>query len=178
MRKRRADSKLHSLPEGTQRAIHALQEEGMTIEDIRSHLMMPEDEGGFGITVSMGALSEFLRYWRSKVWRENLRQATVTADEVVKDGLGEASEQMDEAIMAGLREWTLDAIVSRNMDPKDAKSIIGLILKGRQQQIDERKVALLEKKAAFADEVANAVASPGGLTAETLEEIERKAKLL
>ena len=56
---------------------------------------------------------------------------------------------------------------------------MGVLLKSRSMDLDERKIALLEKKAAFVDEMkAKTENREGGLTAEDLEEIERRLKLL
>lgn len=172
MRKPRPDAVLLTLPEETQRAIFALEGEGLTLEQIRSHLAMPEEEGGFGrIQVSIDTISRFLRHWRAATWRERLHAAAQTANEVVDDEVRASGEVMDEAILAGIREWIMDTLSRGQMQPKDAKSLVGLILKGRQQSMDNRKLELLEKKAAAFDQV-NETAGDDTLTPE-----ERIAKI-
>lgn len=173
MRKRRADAVLHNLPEPTQREIYRLEtEERLTLEEIQSRLAMPEDEGGIGVGhVSIGAISGFLRHWRSMQWRDRLRAAATTAQEAVDDGIGESGEVMDEAILAGIREWIVDTLARGQMDAKDAKSLVGLVLKGRQQSLEARKIEILEKKAAAYDKAAE-TAEDDNLTAE-----ERLAKI-
>lgn len=166
MRKRRPDAVLLNLPEATQRAIFALEAEGLTLEEIRARLAMPEDEGGFGgIHVGTTSLSEFLRHWRSLAWRDRLHAAATTANEVVDDEIRASGDVMDEAILAGIREWIMDTLSRGQMQPKDAKSLVGLILKGRQQTLDQRKLEILEKKAAAYDK-ATETAADDSLTPE------------
>lgn len=179
MRKRRADAVLLNLPEATQREVYRLEaEERLTLEEIQSRLAMPEEEGGLGVGhVSIGALSGFLRHWRSKQWRARLQAAATTAQEAVDDGIADSGEVMDEAILAGIREWIMDTLSRGQMDAKDAKSLVGLVLKGRQQSIERRKLELLEKKAAAFDQ-ASEVAEDDTLTPEErLEKIRKGLKL-
>lgn len=167
MRKRRADSQLFSLPEATQQAIWKLEErDSKTLQEIRDLLMMPEPEGGFGVgSVSIASVSNFLKEWRTRAWRESLHAAAATA-QGVKDTLNDDDrDSIDEAIYDGVREWMLDSIVSRQIDAATAKGLIALIQKRRAQELDERKLAILEKKAAQAD-AASGVAKDAALTPE------------
>lgn len=169
-RKTRSDSKLGNLPEATQRAIAAFDHE--PLESIRARLAMPEDEGGFGVgEVSIAALSTFLRGWRTRLFRERLRDAAEVAQRSMGPEVSDAADDMDAAILAGLRAWVFDSIARGMLDAKDAKAIVGLILKGRQQELDSRKVQILERKAAAFDK-ASAVAVADNLTPE-----ERLAKI-
>jgi len=180
MRKPSPDSKLLSLPEATQQAIYRLETaEALTLDDIQARLAMPEDEGGFGLGhVSVGTVSNFLRHRRTIAFDERLRSAALTANAVDEAVSESDSKAIDGAILNGLREWILDSILKRDIDAKDAKALVGLVLKGRDQSLDERKLALLEKKEAALLEVKSAVREKGGLTAETLEEIEQRIGLL
>lgn len=173
MRKRRSDAVLFNLPEATQAEIHRLDvEEHLKLAEIQARLAMPEDEGGLGVGhVSQGALSEFLRDWRSRAWRNKIREAATTAKEVVDDELAESGEAMDEAILAGVREWIMDGLSRGALGPKDAKSLVGLVLKGRQQAIDARKLELLERKARQAEE------AEGALNDESLTEAEKQQRI-
>lgn len=169
-RKVRSDAKLGNLPEATQRAIAALDNE--PLEDIRARLAMPEDEGGFGVgDVSIAAISVFLRGWRTRIFRERLRDAAEVAQGSLSPAVVQAGDDMDNAILAGLRAWVFDSISRGMLDAKDAKAIVGLILKGKQQDLDARKVQILERKAAAFD-AASAMAADDNLTPE-----ERLAKI-
>lgn len=176
MRKRNANSKLFSLPEATQRAIFE-ECEPMTLDDGVKWLSIPEREEGWGIDVSTTVLSEFLQYHRAALWRQQLRAAAQTADDVVDDELRARGEVMDEAILFGVRTWIQDSLSKGAMSPKDAKSLVGLILKGRDQAIDKRKLDMLEKKAAAMDAVEEAGKEPGGISRETLDRIRKEAGL-
>lgn len=172
MRKRRADSILHNLPEATQRAVYALEtEEALTLEDIRSRLMMPEAEGGFGLgSISVSTIAEFLRHMRTAAFRDRIRAANTTAAEVASEAT-KTAEHVDDAILAGLREWILDTLLRGELDAKSAKTLVGLVLKGRQQDLDARKVSILEKKASAFDDAAKTAAD------DTLTPEERLAKI-
>mgnify|MGYP006294612967 CR=1 FL=1 len=176
MRKRRSDAILHNLPEATRRAIVSLDlDQGLSVKEIQVRLAAPLEEDGLGVgPVSAGAISNFLAEARSAFLRERMRQGVSTAHEVVDEGLAEHGEVMDEAIMAGIREWILDGLCSGKMDAKDARNLVGLILKDRQMQIDVRKVAILEKKAGIAEEVAGIV-SDEALSDEEIRERTLKA---
>ena len=182
MKKRRADSTLFNLPESTQRAIYRLDsEESKKLVEIKSLLEMPEAEEGFGIgTVSLSSISNFLKEWRTREWRESLHAAAATAESVKGSLSKEDRDAIDDAIFDGLRECVLDSMVSKKIDAKTIKSLVGLIQKARSQEIDERKLVLLEKKAAALDKVKEVVkdAKERGIRKETLEAIEEEIGLL
>jgi hypothetical protein len=160
--------------------VYALEaNEGLRLADIAARCAMPEAEGGLGIgPVSHTALSDFLREWRTCAWRERLQAAAETAREAVDQEIIAGGAHMDDAILAGIREWILDTLARGQMDPRDAKGLVGLILKDRQQGLDSRKVALLEQKAALVDELKKKSQERGGLTTDDITEIERRLKLL
>lgn len=157
MRKTRGDSILLSQPEGVRKAIYRLEtEEGLTIDDIRSRLSMPIEEGGFGLEAGNGTISEFLRAMRTEAFRERLQHRARMAAGIEDAISDEDRARMDSGILDGLREWILDTVSSRELSAKDAKSLIGLILKDRAQSLDERKIAILENKAAAYDRLKQA----------------------
>ena len=91
-----------------------------------------------------------------------------------------------EAALENLGQMAFEMSMRPGVEPKDVKAIFTLVLKSVDQKarqedraLHERKVALLEKKAAFADAVKKAAANrSGGVSAEEMAEIERKLKIM
>ncbi|MGA2178791.1 MAG: hypothetical protein ABSH15_04330 [Verrucomicrobiota bacterium] len=86
-------------------------------------------------------------------------------------------------------QWTLDQIREEVLKRSYARALAtGDFASGRKTivqdlnvkkvSLDERKVTLLEKKAAAFDQIKNAAKSKGGLTRETIAKIERELNLL
>jgi hypothetical protein len=154
VRKTRVDSKLGNLPAATQQEILRLSYE-KTLEELQSHLAMPEDEGGLGIGhVSTGSLSTFLKPLRLADFRSRIHQSATDAKSVVDDVVRESAEDINTALLAGWQEWAFDMLVQRKIDSDTIKKVVEMGLKSRKQDLDERKIALLERKAGAADQVA------------------------
>lgn len=172
MRKVRGDSVLLSQPEGVRQAILKLDtEQGMTLQEIKEKLVLPLDDGGFEIEASTGTISVFLQRQKVLNFRSRLQRRAKHAAEIEGTLSDEDRARIDQGIMDGLREIIFDQAASGEIDPRGAKALYGLILKAKEQKLDERKLALLEKKAAAFDE-AQKVAEDDGLTPE-----ERLAKI-
>lgn len=152
MRKVRSDSILLSQPEGVRRAILRLEtEERLTLEQIKERLATPLDQGGFGLRASVTTISEFLRHERTAAFRARLQDKAAMASGLEGTISEEDRARIDQSIFDGLREMILDTVSTGQVDAKDAKALVGLILKSQQQALDARKVAILEQKAADFD---------------------------
>jgi hypothetical protein len=164
MRKTRPDAKLRSLPDKVQRDIFALAE-SMTLAEAVEKIALPIEMGGYEVDVSESTLSGFCKHWRAVLFRESLHEGAQVAAEV--DGaLSEVQrDQIDQATEDGLRNWVLDSIVSKTISAKEVKSIMGVLVAAKRTELDERKIKLLEKKAAQADE-AGGVLGDSKLTPE------------
>jgi hypothetical protein len=162
MKKRRADSKLYSLPEKVQRDIYALAE-SMTLAEACEKIALPVEMDGYEVEVSESTLSGFCKHWRAVEFRESLHEGAATAAEVDGALSDLQREQIDQATEDGLRNWVLDSIVAKTISAKEVKSIMGVLVAAKKTELDERKIALLEKKAAQADE-AESVAKDSNLT--------------
>lgn len=91
------------------------------------------------------------------------------------------AEGLDEAALKAVRMTVFDLANAPGSDPKTLKLLMDLVIKARQMQLDERKVGLLEEKAASADAAKEALTkrvADGGLTPEALELAEEQLKLL
>lgn len=176
MNKPRADSKLGTLPEATQREIYRLSCE-MTLDDLLARLSMPEDEGGFGLRVAKSTLSTFLRPFRLADYRERIHYTGEAAKQVVTDAARESSADVSQAILLGAQEWAFDMMTQGKIDAGDIKKVLELTFRSRKQDLEERKVALLEKKAAAADQALTDAEDDSLTPEERLEKIRKGLKV-
>lgn len=137
----------------------------------------------FGVKTSSAALSGFWDRFASPFLEERMRRnstmARLMAGELDSDAVQQAASDK-------IAEEVFEILSNPNPD-HDKVAKLARVLQGdrkldqgeRKLSVDERKIALLEAKAAFADEVKKAAANrEGGLTAEDMEEIERRLKIL
>ena len=130
---------------------------------------------------SYESVREMLAEWGHKVAQQNVaeyyhrhlapqkwaRQARVAQElrEIPAEGV-------DDATLLAVRQATLELALTPGSDPKALRMLYDLVLKAQAQQLDERRLALMEAKARKAEE-AEAAAKDEALTEE-----ERQAKVL
>ena len=88
---------------------------------------------------------------------------------------------VDDATLLAVRQATFELAMTPGSDPKHLRMLYDLVLKAQAQQIDARKLALLEAKARQAEEAKAALeykVANGGLTPEALALAEEALKLL
>lgn len=150
----------------------------------------------YGITV--GSLDTLSRFYRWLGLRRRFQDKSNAIRQIQEEMSKDPSISEEQITKVGRRLFLTESVVD-----KDGKLFADMIrlgqtdtslaqrdkqLKQRDAELrqrealvaqSERRVALLEAKAAFADEVKKAAAnSTGGITAEQMEEIERKLKML
>jgi len=184
-RKNRSDSKLDALSEEHREAVFA-KCEPMSLEAGARWL-----QSEFDIAISQGRLAA----WLSKVRKEksfravldNLREDAKFSESVTKcvgdsTKLGDASAALLQQMVFGLLRLPTD-----QRDPEAIALLMGHALKVRDQELkakdlelSARRVKLLESAAKSAKEKLEALtkANKGGLTADTLKQIEEAASLL
>lgn len=117
------------------------------------------------------------KYYHSRIIpRKWAAQQKVAADLAT---LG--SEGVDEATLNAVRQATLELALTPGTDPKSLRTLFDLVLKAQAQRMDERKLKLLEQRAAAADEAKAALerkVAAGGLTPEALALAEEQLNLL
>lgn len=165
MSKPRPDAKLLNLPEEAQAQIAELLLAGTPY-----HAALKVIEEQFGVKSSMGALSNF---W-SKVCEPALlarrRRAVSTADEVATEAAATPG-RFDAATIDALKQRAFELSIQPGVNPKDVKNIFALVLKARDQDLTERRVKLLEQKAAQAD------AAAGVMNNAALSEEQKAARM-
>lgn len=139
-------------------------------------------EETYGIESSTGALHNF---YHKHCVKFKMRKARELAAEV-RAVLAESDQSFDEGTMALAEQRAFELAVENGGDVGDLVSLqklkierIKLQLQREKIEQDNRRITLLEAKAAFVDEMKDRAANrEGGLTPEDMEEIERKLKLL
>jgi hypothetical protein len=184
MKKTYSNNKLRQLPEATQAAIYEIGE-SMSLAEAVKRIALPLEMGGYELAVTPSTLSKFLGEVRTERAVETHRARLRQAAEISKGCDAELTDaqraMIDRSTMDGIREWIHDNIINREgFDAKQAKILVGLIQKDREHAINERKLELLESKAARLDKVNEVVkgAKDRGLSKDTLREIEEAIGLL
>lgn len=162
--KPRSDSVLDSLnPEMKAQLVEWLVQDNLSYKDAKARLA--ED---FNIKTSVGALS---RFYALHCFAFRSSEAKEFAEKVVAD-LQEGAPQFDQATLALVKQKAFERAYARNGNLKELlalSKIIGdsakLTLKKRDQELAERRIVILEAKAALADK-ATGIASDGQLSDE------------
>lgn len=127
-----------------------------------------------GLTCSQTSVAD---YYQTHV----VPQKWARANRRVKQ-VGElAADGVDEVTLNELRTLVLDMTLTPGADLKSIKTLYTLVLKGRQIDLDSRRIAVLEKKAAQLDAAREALEkrkAEGGLSPEALAEIEGMLNLM
>ena len=106
-----------------------------------------------------------------------IREASRTAREFVQEA-ADNKQALENASLALVTQKLFEALASPTIDLQVIRALLIPLLKARDQGIEERKLKLLEEKAAKAKEALTAVVKKGGLSAEDLARIEEAAALL
>lgn len=176
-RKPRPDAKLKTLPP-ERRAVIAEHLRSHTLDETQAWLAAD------GLKTSRSALSEFLSWFAQQ---EEL-QAT---NDLLLSFEGFCREKNPDWNEEKVRSAGIQFFLANSVARKDAEQFANIVTLDQRERFgrtkaaqderrlnqQDRKIALLEKKAAAYDQVKAAVNS-GGLTPETLAKIERELKLL
>lgn len=133
----------------------------------------------YDIETSRGALGRFWdRFagaWLAERMRRSAAQARALAGQLDR-------QQITESSLDQIAQATFELMTQPGADPDRVAAYFRLILQARKQDLDERKIVVLEEKQAQTKTVlaraAEEARSPGGLTAATLAQIEEQASLL
>lgn len=107
-------------------------------------------EKEFGLKVSISAFSRFWDAYCSPALLQRRSRAVKLSDEVAVEARANPG-QFTEATIDQLSQKAFELASSPGANPKDVKALFSLVLKSRDQDLIERRVKLLEAKAAQAD---------------------------
>ena len=172
----RADAKLKNLPEDSLEELWRFRypEEGgekMTLEAIAVEVPLR-----YGFTVSLSTLSEFYSWLRLK---KRMDAAADRAQQAKLELAKDPDMSPEDLERVGQVIFTNEALEAGNV--KAYAQLVRLGLQRKALEIDARKLKLLEKKASRLDELeakAKELKQGGGLSAETLEMLEKQLKIL
>lgn len=148
-KKPRADSKLDNLPEaqflqlrdGLLNRTFASYQEALSWLDVEC-----------GVSSSSAALSGFWRRQCAPLVAERRQMAAIRA-EALGDAMRADPVNWDEAIVEKTKQLAFEFLDAGTEDAGAIKQLLDAILKAQKQELDERKVVLMERKAKQAEEV-------------------------
>ena len=142
--KKMRPGKLSQLPPEVRAQLDArLRGQQDTLESIAAWL-----EAEHGVTISQQALS---MYYRRRVLPEKWRHMEAIAAELNRVGGEHVAAAAGQAVAQKVFEWATD----EQADPKLLATFYKLMLDTQAQQMDARKLAILEAKARQAEEALN-----------------------
>lgn len=173
-RKKRSDSKLASLSEEQSAELAEwLTYGGLSYKQARQKLA---DE--WGVHTSEAALCEFYSDYAAPWKYARSRHAA--------DAFGELmAGNFEEPILKKCRELAFDMLANPSPDVKSAQALLGILGDSARLELDKRKVEIASRRVALLEEKMRAIRATvdkaktkGGLTPETLAEIEQQLALL
>src|SRR6266496_78470 len=159
MRKTRSDSKLLNLPDEKKDPILDWMLGGMSYTAVRE--MVAKE---FGIKSSPAALSAFYAQEAPKRFiKQRLKSLSVAAE--IADEAQKTPSMFAPATIERMQQLAFEQSITPGADPDTVKSFFMMMLKARDQDLESRRVALLEEKAKQAEK-ASGVVTDSKLTPE------------
>lgn len=138
--KPRSDSKLLNLPEAQMAQLSDWLMSGLPQAKVK---LLVKSE--FGVDTSAAALTRFYSEVCSAALLARRRRAVSTSEEVAEDA-AKSPGQFDAATIDRLKQMAFEMTLSPQPDARNVKNLFGLVLKARDQDLEARRVALLEQK--------------------------------
>jgi len=143
MKKPRSDSKLLNLAEEQQARLADWLLSGVPYYKVRDLI-----EKEFHVITSVRALSEFWnRYCGAELIRRR-SQAVTTADQIAEEAV-RTPGRFDAATIDALKQKAFELAISPGANPKEIKNLFMLVLKARDQELDERQLTLARDRFEF-----------------------------
>jgi hypothetical protein len=172
-RKPRSDSKLDTLPESRVLELRDGLLGGWRYDDALSWLATE-----CGVSSSLSALSQFFKRHCAPVLKDRRKIAALKAEVLIEES---GRTDWTAATVEMVKQTAFEMMSAPDFDPKTVERFLKVMLKDKTLDLDARKVSLLEAKANRLDALeakAKEMKAGGGLSAETLEVIEKQLKLL
>lgn len=173
-KKPRSDSKLDAMPESRVLELRDMLLAGKSYRECQDWLLLE-----CGVSVSPSVLTSFYKRHCAPVLRERRQLAAVKA-EVIGD-MADRTD-WDTASIESLKQMVFEFMTTPGVDPREVERMFSLLMRRKDQELAERTLKLKEEAAAEAKAkllaLTNTAKSKGGLTPETLAEIEAAAGLL
>lgn len=143
--KARGDSKLDQLPEDRRVELREGLLAGWTYAKAQDWLWIE-----CGVRASLSSFTPFYRRHVEPVLREQKEFAALSARTIEK--LAKESDAFDAAAISELKAYAFELMRRPDGDPEEKRKWLETLIKAQAGARDDRKIALLEKKAAQADE--------------------------
>ncbi len=177
MRKTRCDSILDKLGSKHREQLRLwLTEEKLSYSAIRVRIFEE-----WGLEVSDSQLS---RYWQrlSPEWcMQRLRESKKMVDQLGEE-LSKTAPQLEAAALATLKQITFELLSNRNPNLKEVRGLISVLVSNRRLDLEESKMQhqlrVYEENNATVRANLEKTKSKGGLSEETISEIEEALRLL
>jgi len=172
----RSDAKLKNLPEEALEELWLMRNPGEDGEKLPLEAIAVEVPLRWGFTCSVSTLSEFFKWLRLK---KRMEAATHRAEQARLALASDPNITPADLSRIGQMVFTAETIEDGNV--KAYVELVKLQLQAAKQDLELRKLKILETKAARMDAIeakAKEITAGGGLSAETLEVIEKQLKLL
>lgn len=143
MRKPRSDAKLLNMPEAQQSQLAEWLLTGMPY-----HHALKLIKKEFKVASSLAALSDFYDAYCTAELINRRRRAVSTADEIAEEARKHPG-QFDDATIDALKQQAFELAISPGANPKSVKQLFSLVLKARDQDLDEQQIALARDRFEF-----------------------------
>jgi hypothetical protein len=143
MRKPRSDAKLLNLPEEQQAQLSDWLLSGIPYHTVKQMVF-----DNFKVATSLGALNSFYNQFCSASLIARRQRAVTTASEIAQEAESKPG-RFDSATIDALKQKAFELSINPGSDPRDVKSLFMLVLKARDQQLDQDHLALDRDKFQF-----------------------------
>lgn len=147
LKKMRADSTFAKLSADERAEVDELLLAGTGYAEVQAYLAER------GLRCSQTSVADYYQTHVVPAKWARLRRNLRSLDNLSADGV-------DAATLNELRALTMDMVLTPGADLKSIRTIYGMVLKGRQIELDARRIAMLERKAALAEQTEQAVKDP------------------
>lgn len=153
MKKPRSDAKLVNLPEEQKAQLCDWLLSGMPYHKAKELL-----KNQFSVSTTLSSLSQFYQDFCSAALLAQRSRAVGVADEIAAEAC-KTPGRFDAATLDALKQKAFELAIQPLANPGDVKSIFSLVLKARDQDLEERRITVLEAKAKQADQAEAVVKS-------------------
>ena len=171
-RRPRSDSALMSLPDDRQRELFDFCD-GHRADGLRKIRLLLQEEQG--VTVSLSTLSNWLNWYSL---RAKVQGVAAMADDLAKILKETPGLKLDDATVMRTAQAFFEAKAMQENDADTYVKLAGVRRGTADLRIRERRIRLEEDKVAQAKAKLQGIISKGGISAETMAQIEEAARIL
>ena len=146
MKKPRSDAKLLNLPEEQKAQLCDWMLSGLPYHKVKA--LLAEQ---FKVATTLSALSSFYQDFCSAALLAQRSRAVGVAEDIAAEA-AKTPGRFDAATIDALKQKAFELAIQPLADPRDVKSIFSLVLKARDQDLEARRIVVLEAKAQKADQ--------------------------